>query len=310
MTFKSFRDMLSFVALIAFFSTVALPVWSLPGPHPPPSPAGGNYLSLVGDTDYAILDFKTFGAPLEEGTKEFTVEAWIYIVSEPEKMVHSTIMGPQVSIQLASFDNPFYQEIKKTVEWNRDDLLLMILVYANFCCGANTGFIPLTVSLGDWHHIAFQAGNNRTDWICDNRSESAPWGILGVQGVGGPQKISQFIPQKDFVLGGYGWNARVEQYSYGSFMGYIDEVRISTVSRYDVDKGDPIPQRRFESDADTVALWHFDEHIFSDVFLDSSPNKYDLVGMGGAVTRGPLAVNHYGKLATSWAAIKANGDEY
>ena len=40
------------------------------------------------------------------------------------------------------------------------------------------------------------------------------------------------------------------------FRGIIDEVRVSTVARY---KEDFVPQKRFEADAHTQALYHFDE---------------------------------------------------
>ena len=52
---------------------------------PPASPAGGNYLVLDGDDDHAVLDFETFGRPLPNGTEEFTVEAWVYPTTPPDK---------------------------------------------------------------------------------------------------------------------------------------------------------------------------------------------------------------------------------
>jgi serine/threonine-protein kinase len=54
------------------------------------------------------------------------------------------------------------------------------------------------------------------------------------------------------------------------FRGYIDEVRISQVARYD---GDFTPVARFEADRDTVALYHFDEGS-GVVAHDSSANGH------------------------------------
>src|SRR2546426_422563 len=54
------------------------------------------------------------------------------------------------------------------------------------------------------------------------------------------------------------------------FTGRIDEVRISKVARYDKDF---TPAKRFEPDADTLALYHFDEGA-GDVLNDSSGNKH------------------------------------
>ena len=52
--------------------------------------------------------------------------------------------------------------------------------------------------------------------------------------------------------------------------GLIDEVRISKVARYDKDF---TPAKRFEPDADTLALYHFDEGQ-GDVLKDSSGNGH------------------------------------
>jgi len=113
------------------------------------------------------------------------------------------------------------------------------------------------------------------------------------------------IPQKDFVLGGYGKEiVNPGGHGHGSFAGYIDEIRISDVPRYDI-KEQFIPQGRFEPDVNTVALWHFDERPGGKVFFDSSPNRYDLAGKNGATVRGSLAVDQRNKLATTWAGIKA-----
>ena len=54
------------------------------------------------------------------------------------------------------------------------------------------------------------------------------------------------------------------------FTGTIDEVRISTSARYTEDF---TPVDRFEADADTLALYHFDEGE-GDVLTDSSGNGH------------------------------------
>jgi len=54
------------------------------------------------------------------------------------------------------------------------------------------------------------------------------------------------------------------------FFGIIDEVRVSKVARYN--KGFT-PARRFEPDADTIALYHFDEGQ-GDILKDSSGNNH------------------------------------
>jgi serine/threonine protein kinase/formylglycine-generating enzyme required for sulfatase activity len=68
------------------------------------------------------------------------------------------------------------------------------------------------------------------------------------------------------------------------FEGFLEEVRVSKASRYDKDF---TPAKRFETDADTLALYHFDEGS-GDVLKDSSGN------------------NHHGKIVgATW--VKADG---
>jgi serine/threonine protein kinase/formylglycine-generating enzyme required for sulfatase activity len=54
--------------------------------------------------------------------------------------------------------------------------------------------------------------------------------------------------------------------------GIYDEIRFSTVARY---KGNFVPQRRFDADDATLALWHFDD-LSNDVAKDSSGNGHDI----------------------------------
>ena len=72
-----------------------------------------------------------------------------------------------------------------------------------------------------------------------------------------------------------------KQYSTGEYWsGYIDEVRISNSARY---TDDFTPQNRFESDANTIALWHFDIN-FANLLIDSSTNENHgtLINMDGS----------------------------
>jgi hypothetical protein len=58
------------------------------------------------------------------------------------------------------------------------------------------------------------------------------------------------------------------------FRGVIDELRVSSTTRYLDESGKPVafaPPRRFELDDQTVGLYHFDEASSSEV-VDSSPN--------------------------------------
>ena len=269
---------------------------------PPSSPAGGNYLGLDGVDDYAVLDFETFGILLPEGTDEFTVEAWVYPTTPPGKNITATILSQQARMTVASDKNEGYQRIKKSIDWQKGDLLLIADAHvAGWGGGAVTPFMPMTLKLNQWHHIAFQAKRKETITIVNDLSRTLPQGTT----IG--HDLSKFWRPKDFTLGGFGKKIElpnVPNSFWGSFTGYIDEVRISTVARYDVSKNSFMPDKKFKNDGKTVALWHFDEPGGSRRFSDASDNAYHLVGKGGAKTGIPLAVKPAGKIATTWGQLK------
>ena len=269
---------------------------------PPPSPAGGNYLVLDGIDDYAVLDFETFGILLPEGTDEFTVEAWVYPTAPPAKNMSATILSQQVRMTVASDKNEKLQRIKESIDWQKGDLLLIANAHvAGWGGGAVTPFMPMTLAPNQWHHIAYQAKRKETITIVNDLSRTLPQGTT----IG--HDLSKFWRPKDFTLGGFGKKIElphVPNYFWGSFTGYIDEVRISTVARYDVSKNAFMPNKKFKNDGKTVALWHFDESGGLRKFADSSDNAYHLVGKGGAKTGIPLAVKAQGKLTTTWGQLK------
>ena len=150
-------------------------------------------------------------------------------------------------------------------------------------------------------HIAFQAKGKKTTTIVDNLAKTMEQGtIIG-------HDLTKFWRPKDFVLGGFREKIKtpnVGNFFWGAFAGYIDEVRISTVARYDVAKRTFTPHGAFKHDDKTVALWHFDEPARTKRFSDSSGNAYHLIGKNGAKTGAALAVEAQGKLATTWGRMK------
>ncbi|MDE0467803.1 MAG: hypothetical protein OYL97_12150 [Candidatus Poribacteria bacterium] len=269
---------------------------------PPPSPAGGNYLVLDGVDNHAVLDFETFDILLPEGTDEFTVEAWVYPTKHPDKHTTAVILSQQVQMTVVSDKHEGYQRFKKSIDWQKGDLLLIISAHvAGWGGGGINPFFPMTISPNQWHHIAYQAKREETITIVNNLSKTLPQGTT----IG--HDLSKFWRPKDFTLGGFEKKIELPHAPnrfWGSFTGYIDEVRISTVARYDVAKQNFTPRERFKKDGKTVALWHFNEPSGTRKFSDSSGNAYHLVGKGGAKTNIPLAVEARGKLATTWAKLK------
>ena len=255
---------------------------------PPLSPAGGNYLALDGVDDHAILDFETFGLLMPKDTDEFTFEAWIYPTKLPDENVNAIILSQQVRIHA----------------WDHDHDNLKLMVTAHVILGpvhALIAFGHMKFSPNQWHHIAFQGGKEQRTTLIVNDNVR----VLLRQRIILAPDISHVGHPQAFTIGGFGENIEFLVGNFwGHFAGYIDEVRISKVARYNTAKRGFTPREKFKNDAKTVALWHFDEARGTREFSDTSGNAYHLVGRNGAETGGTLAVEAEGKLATIWGRLK------
>lgn len=258
---------------------------------PPPSPAGGNYLALDGVDDHAILDFETFGIPLPKGTDEFTFEAWIYLTTPPDTDTHALVLSQQVRMYI----------------WNHGPnvgLRLMSAAHLHPLRGVAFGMRePFSFSPNQWHHVAFQAEAGQRVLIINDVVRISRGGTTLAD------DLSDARHPQDFTIGGFGEKIASDWHGghfWGHFSGYIDEVRISTVARYNTaNKRNFTPRKKFENDAKTVALWHFDEPSGTREFSDTSGNAYHLMGKNGAKTDGEFAaVEAQGKLTTIWGRLK------
>ena len=274
---------------------------------PPPSPAGGNYLVLDGVDDYAVLDFETFGYLLPDGTDEFTFEAWIYPTTPPDtKDTLLTILHQQVRMLIVNDEfQPFLNNLANAlnIEPPKGDLILLTSSYLEGKFGRTLTF-PIQLELNQWHHIAYQLNGDQITMIVNDFVRTNQQGIPL-----GHDRDPRALRPKDFVLGGFGKIIKEPvgpeaKWFWGSFTGYIDEVRISKNVRYDVEKKGFMPRGKFKDDAKTVALWHFDEPGGAQQFLDASGNAHHLEGKNGAKTGIPLAVEAAGKLTTTWGRLK------
>ena len=273
---------------------------------PPASPAGGNYLVLDGDDDYAVLDFETFGRPLPNGTKEFTVEVWVYLTKPPDKDTAGTILHQQAHMLIVNDEfQPYLNDVANllNIEPPKGDLILLMNAYIEGQFGGTRLPFPTPLELNQWHHIAYQSNGDQTTMIVNDFVWMRPLG----DPLGHDEDPRAWLPL-DFMLGGFGKILELPgpppAKSYVSFIGYIDEVRISTEARYDVDKKGFMPDDKFKNDAKTAALWHFDEPSGTREFSDASGNAYHLEGKNGARTSIPLAVEAEGKLAITWGRLK------
>ena len=271
---------------------------------PPPSPAGGNYLVLDGVDDYAILDFETFGMLLPQGADEFTVEAWIYPTTPPDENTALTILSQQMRMRGVSDEFQALNNIIKAIH-NMDHLPegdLVLIVDAQFAGKgphATTPPFVIPIALNQWHHVAFQSNGHQTTMIVND--------LVEIMQHGTPLGHDLAWRPRDFTLGGFGKKIEVpwrNRWFWGSFAGYIDEVRISRDARYDVNKKGVMPRGKFKNDAKTVALWHFDESSGAQKFSDVSGNAHHLEGKNGAKIGNALAVEPQGKLAITWGRLK------
>ena len=185
------------------------------------------------------------------------------------------------------------------IEPPKGDLILLMSSYLDGQLGRTLTF-PIPLVPNQWQHIAYQLNGNQITVIVNDFVRTYQQGIpLG-------HDLLAHLP-KDFALGGFGETLEMpfrNKQFYDSFTGYIDEVRISKVARYDVKKKGFMPDRKFKDDAKTVALWHFDEPGGAQQFSDASSNAHHLVGKNGAQIGNALAVEAEGKLTTIWGRLK------
>ena len=282
--------------LTCFFMIALIPLSAKA--FPPASPAGGNYLVLDGVDDYAVLDFKIFGVLLPKGTGEFTVEAWVYPTTPPDGNIYAEILSQQLQMEVAS-DNGEWENVKKSIDWQTGDLFLIFRSHITVGGKPATQGRIIALSPNQWNHIAFQSKEKETTAIVNDVTNILPRKTTLAH------DLAHFQHPKDFTLGGFGKKIEIhDDFFRGSFAGYIDEVRISTVARYDVSKDGFTPRNNFKKDKETIALWHFDEPGGRRIFSDASGNDHHLVGEGGARTGIPLAVEPHGKLTTTWGRLK------
>ena len=187
----------------------------------------------------------------------------------------------------------------RNIEPPKGNLILLMSAYTGGD-GAQRLSFPIPLAPNQWHHIAYQSNGDQTTMIVNDFGRTMQQDL--------PLGHDPSRPL-NFVLGGFGKIIEVpvgpnKLWFWDSFTGYIDEVRISTIPRYDVNKKDFMPDGKFKNDAKTVALWHFDEPSGTREFSDASGNAYHLEGKNGARTSIPLAVEAGGKLAITWGHLK------
>ena len=148
--------------------------------------------------------------------------------------------------------------------------------------GIGTIFLNYDTNLQvGWHHMAIVFDNEYTEsedamviFLDGTRVAFSPDGAYH------PDWVSGLPPSGNVLEIGGVTNGNV------GFYGYLEEIRISDVVRYSGSTYTQ-PTGPFTSDANTVALWHFDEPAGTTYFEDASSYNNDLAGYLGAQTYSP-----------------------
>jgi hypothetical protein len=119
---------------------------------------------------------------------------------------------------------------------------------------------------GTWEHVAVVFDQRETRFYLDGKLQASFQRL-------DPPADHQRWPAPGFTIG-----STYYKLPSGRFVGLLDEVRVSKTARY---KEDFAPRRRFEPDADTLALYHCDEGTGS-MLTDASANGHHSTTFTGA----------------------------
>lgn len=213
--------------------------------------AAGNQLGLDGGDQVAVhqWSYNPLVSPLDMST--FTIEAWIYPLADRNMIVVA--------------DSAYYLMVKS------QPLRVEFSVLTSTGSPAFLSFSGTTnpLQLNQWNHVVGMVDNSaKTLLVAVNGEMSGTLQMGGTVNVDYPQAFSvgNSYPKN---LGDY------------PFVGRIDEVRLSSVLRYN---SDFVPTSLLDPDGGTAGLWHFDEVEGATTFADSSGIGNTLNGLGRAAT--------------------------
>ncbi len=240
---------------------------------PNQSPAGGGYLTLENDSDFVSTAIPWFP---DKEFKQLTFEAWVYFDELPLDGSYWCIFSQEGRFEfvLHGFQNGSLGSIVYSFDAN---------------CTAISGGGP----------IFGKGWENRWIHIFASYSAAVGWGLEG-NSHNGLQGGSILKSDKPFRIGGL----MVQDPNWNSFIGenvklrgYIDEVRVSDIIRYDpfFKLSYDVPVGKLKSDNHTIGLWHFDGE---NALKDESGNNYTLW------KNEAYAVQKQGKMPIVWGKIK------
>lgn len=244
------------------------PVWSFTTSALGESALFDSVLYMAADTGYALVgDNASLDLGVGDG-EDFTIEAFFFVPDLEYDDFYTDILARKRD----SFS--FY------ISFNADqhDWILFEITTAG---GGNVKLSYSSNLQVGWHHVAASYDNEYTEtedalaiFLDGTRVAYSPDDISHVDWTPGIPNSSQPLEVGGVVGGRAGFN------------GYLEEIRVSDVIRYS-GATYSVPTEPFGTDANTAALWHFDEIAGSTSFGDASSYGNDLTGYLGAQTYNP-----------------------
>ncbi len=236
------------------------------------------FLSLDGADDYAEASFA--GTLLPAG-QDFTIETWVRTCGSTGYIVDArdAMSGEGLAISVISST-----QLRVQMQGSGGPLTAVDQI------------IEATLSATGWQHIA----------LLHESATSTNTVYLSGRSLG--SFTAEFSPAANFVVG------RDVTGSGAYFDGYLDEMRVSNIIRY---TGPFNPNGPFSPDAQTLALWHFDEEAGATELVDASGFVRSLsprmgagagqvfsISGGGSVCPGAsVALSASGAISYSWSPV-------
>jgi serine/threonine protein kinase len=129
------------------------------------------------------------------------------------------------------------------------------------------------IPFGKWAHAALVYDQKETRFYLDGHLQSASPRLE-------PQSKHPRWSVGGLIIGSTRYVDAGKASFGGRFLGQIDEIRVSKIARYEEEF---TPQRRFEPDASTLALYHCDEGK-GEVLTDASGNQHHAAIAGNGVS--------------------------
>lgn len=228
---------------------LGLVVLSLSWPAPP-ADAGPVCSSLVlnGTTAYATAGRTIY--PSSSALTTFTVEAWFYPTAAPSTNTSKMIVTDD------AYDVAYV---------NSNGNVGLRMAFYNTLGGSTSAERYGVVTLNQWTHVAV---------VYDVAAGQARMYVNGTLGTTLTVSLTGFgVFSNNFNVGAFSPTQSL-------FTGYIDDVRVSDVARYN---STFTPPDSLIADGSTRALYAFSESSSATSFADASANGYALTAGGGAV---------------------------